>query len=83
MCLVSEAELRWEIRQSLASRATLIEGAAAAPFAGLRRYGGSWDSRCMVLVQTGANISLHELESVLAAEPDDRPLVATADVAGG
>jgi threonine dehydratase len=92
MCLVTEAELRSEIRQSLISRATLIEGAAAAPFAGLRKYGRSWDSRCTVLVQTGANISLQELEAVLAAETDDgpvaaetddRPVVATADVAGG
>jgi len=83
MCLVSEAELRFEIRQSLISRATLIEGAAAAPFAGLRRYGHSWDSRCTVLVQTGANLSLQELESVLAAETGDRPVAATADLAGG
>jgi threonine dehydratase len=70
MCLVSEAELRREIRDSLVSRATLIEGAAAASFAGLRRYGGSWDSGCTVLIQTGANMSLPELEGVLAAEPD-------------
>ena len=62
MCLVSEAELRREIRDSLASRATLIEGAAAASFAALRRYGSSWQSRCTVLIQTGANISLPELE---------------------
>ena len=48
MCLVSEAELRREIRESLDSRATLIEGAAAASFAALRRYGSSWESgaRC-------------------------------------
>lgn len=82
MCLVSEAELRSEIRQSLMSRATLIEGAAAAAFAGLRRYGRGWDSRCTVLVQTGANISLQELESVLAPDTDSHP-VAVADVAGG
>jgi threonine dehydratase len=82
MCLVSEAELRAEIRQSLISRATLIEGAAAAAFAGLRRYGAGWDSRCTVLVQTGANISLQELESVLAGAADTRPVAADA-VAGG
>ena len=66
MCLVSEAELRHEIREALVSRATLIEGAAAASFAALRRYGGRWQSDCTVLVQTGANISLPELESALA-----------------
>jgi threonine dehydratase len=82
MVLVTEAELRREIRQSLASRATLIEGAAAAGFAALRRYGGDWDSPCTVLVQTGANISLQELESVLAAEPDASPLTAAGDRAG-
>jgi len=76
MCLVSEAELRREIRDSLVSRATLIEGAAAASFAALRRYGSSWQSRCTVLIQTGANISLPELESVLAAEREGEPAVA-------
>jgi threonine dehydratase len=70
MCLVSEAELRREIRDSLMNRATLIEGAAAASFAGLRRYGRGWESRCTVLIQTGANMSLPELESVLAADKD-------------
>lgn len=66
MVLVSDAELRKEIREALVNRATLLEGAAAASFAALRRYGGSWDSSCTVLVQTGANISLAELESALA-----------------
>ncbi len=73
MCLVSEAELRQEIREALVSRATLIEGAAAASFAALRRYGGRWESDCTVLVQTGANISLRELESALAEPADDQP----------
>ena len=73
MCLVTEADLRREIRDSLATRATLIEGAAAASFAGLRRYASTWDSRCTVLVQTGANISLAELESALAEQPYDQP----------
>lgn len=69
MCLVSEAELRAEIRESLATRATLIEGAAAAPFAALRRYGTSWPAGPTVLVQTGANLSLRELRAVLADDP--------------
>jgi threonine dehydratase len=67
MVLVSEAELYAEIREALASRATLIEGAAAAAFAGLRRYGSGWDGACTVLVQTGANASMAELESALTA----------------
>lgn len=66
MVLVSEAELRAEIREALVSRATLIEGAAAAAFAALRRYGISWGTR-IVLIQTGANVSLAELESALAS----------------
>jgi threonine dehydratase len=78
MCLVSEADLRWEIRESLVSRATLIEGAAAASFAGLRRYGSTWDSGCTVLVQTGANISLAELESALAGKPANEPALSSA-----
>jgi threonine dehydratase len=77
MCLVSEADLRREIRESLVSRATLIEGAAAASFAGLRRYGSGWQSRCTVLIQTGANMSLPELESVLAADRASVPAQAT------
>jgi threonine dehydratase len=65
MYLVSEAELRAEIRHALATRATLLEGAAAAPFAALRRYGADWPTQT-VLVQSGANLSLDELERVLA-----------------
>ena len=72
--LVSEAELRAEMREALASRATLIEGAAAAASAGLRRYGSSWGGACTVLVQTGANVSLAELQSALAAPaPESGP----------
>jgi threonine dehydratase len=74
MVLVSETELRAEIRDALASRATLIEGAAAAAFAALRRYGSSWGSACPVLVQTGANVSLGELESALAVPPPESGL---------
>jgi len=66
MYLVSEAELRAEIRHALATRATLLEGAAAAPFAALRRYGADWPTRT-VLIQSGANLSLAELEWVLAS----------------
>lgn len=74
MVLVSEAELRAEMREALASRATLIEGAAAAASAGLRRYGSSWGGACTVLVQTGANVSLAELQSALAAPaPESGP----------
>jgi threonine dehydratase len=69
MYLVSEAELRAEIRHALATRATLIEGAAAAPFAALRRYGADWPTRT-VLVQSGANLALAELEWVLSGEAE-------------
>jgi threonine dehydratase len=65
MCLVSEAEIAREIHDALAIRATLVEGAAAAPFAALRRYGDAWPGGCTVLVQSGANISLAELQTVL------------------
>jgi threonine dehydratase len=67
MYLVSEAELRAEIRHALATRATLIEGAAAAPFAALRRFGAAWPTRT-VLIQSGANLSLAELQWVLASD---------------
>lgn len=67
MVLVSEAELYAEIREALASRATLIEGAAAAAFAALRRRSGGWGGACTVLVQTGANASMAELELALTA----------------
>jgi threonine dehydratase len=63
--LVSEDDLRRHIRESLRSRAVLIEGAAAASFAALERYGWRWAGRTVVLVQTGANLSLAELEGVL------------------
>jgi threonine dehydratase len=69
MYLVSEIELRAEIRHALATRATLIEGAAAAPLAALRRFGASWPTRT-VLIQSGANLSLAELEWVLSSEPE-------------
>ena len=70
MYLVSEAELRAEIRHALATRATLIEGAAAAPFAALRRFGAAWPTRT-VLIQSGANLSLTELQWVLASGGDN------------
>jgi threonine dehydratase len=63
--LVSEDDLRTHIRESLRARAVLIEGAAAASFAALERYGSRWAGRTVVLVQTGANLSLAELEAVL------------------
>jgi threonine dehydratase len=72
MCLVSEAELAREVQDALAIRATLIEGAAAAPFAALRRYSDAWASGCTVLVQSGANISLAELQTVLATVTGDK-----------
>lgn len=70
MYLVSDAELRAEIRHALATRATLIEGAAAAPFAALRRFGATWPTRT-VLIQSGANLSLSELKWVLSSEAED------------
>jgi len=69
MYLVSEAELRAEIRHALDTRATLIEGAAAAPFAALRRYGAAWPTRT-VLIQSGGNLALAELEWVLSGEEE-------------
>jgi threonine dehydratase len=63
--LVSEDDLRSHIRESLRARAVLIEGAAAASFAALERYGSRWVGRTVVLVQTGANLSLAELEAVI------------------
>jgi threonine dehydratase len=69
MYLVSEAELRAEIRHALDTRATLIEGAAAAPFAALRRYGAAWPT-CTVLIQSGGNLALAELEWVLSGEEE-------------
>ena len=64
-------DLRAEIRHALATRATLIEGAAAAPFAALRRFGAAWPTRT-VLIQSGANLSLAELQWVLADEDGER-----------
>jgi threonine dehydratase len=63
--LVPEASLGEHIRESLRTRAVLIEAAAAAPFAALERYGRSWAGRTVVLVQTGANLSLDELRSLI------------------
>lgn len=71
MYMVSEAEIGREIRDALAIRATLIEGAAAAPFAALRRYGDSWPRGSTVLVQTGANISIAELQTVVTTVTGD------------
>jgi threonine dehydratase len=65
MVLVSEDELASQIRESLRSRAVLIEAAAAAPFAALERHGASWKGRTVVLVQTGSNLSVEELRAVL------------------
>jgi len=66
--LVSEEDLAAHIRDSLSTRAVLIEAAAAAPFAALERYGSAWAGRTVVLVQTGSNISLDELRAVVGPE---------------
>jgi threonine dehydratase len=66
--LVSEEDLAAHIRDSLSTRAVLIEAAAAAPFAALERYGSAWAGRTVVLVQTGSNISLDELRTVVGPE---------------
>jgi len=79
MCLVSEAEITREIHYALATRATLIEGAAAAPFAALRRYGDGWPKGCTVLVQSGANISLAELQTVLTAGSGDGKMASSTE----
>jgi threonine dehydratase len=70
MILVSEEDLAAHIRESLRTRAVLIEAAAAAPFAALERHGASWRGRTVVLVQTGANLSLDELRAVIGAGDD-------------
>ena len=65
--LVSEEDLAAHIRDSLRSRAVLIEAAAAAPFAALERYGSAWAGKTVVLVQTGAT-RLDELRAVIGTE---------------
>jgi threonine dehydratase len=64
--LVSEEEIRGAIRTLVESHSLLVEGAAALPVAALERAAARFDGRRVVLILTGAKISLETLRSVLA-----------------
>ena len=67
MHLVSESELRQAMVTALDCCGQLVEPAAAAPFAALDRYRDEWPEGDTVLVVSGSNVDLSELEEVLTA----------------
>jgi threonine dehydratase len=61
MLLVSDAELRSSIVTVLQTTGQIAEGAAAAPFAALSRYGASWSQKRVALLLTGGNLPIETL----------------------
>jgi threonine dehydratase len=64
--LVSEEEIRGAIRTLVESHSLLVEGAAALTVAALDRAAQRFDGRRVVLILSGAKISVETLRSVLA-----------------
>ena len=65
MLVVTEGELRDGIVTALEGTGQVAEGAAAAAFAALTRYGASWSRQNVVLLMTGANLPIHVLAALL------------------
>jgi threonine dehydratase len=65
--LVEEDELRRGIARVLATTGQVAEGAGAAAFAALDRYGSEWRGANVVLILTGGNTPVGELRETLAA----------------
>jgi threonine dehydratase len=61
MLVVTEAELRNGIVTALQTTGQIAEGAAAAPFAAVMRYGASWSHQKVVLLLTGGNLPIETL----------------------
>jgi threonine dehydratase len=76
MVLVREDELLEGLVEALAVTGQAAEGAAAAPFAALRRYGERWRGKKVGLIFTGGNLDLACLR--LALERSDRQEAAGA-----
>ena len=66
--LVSEQEMRRAIVTLLDSAHMLAEPAGAAPLAAALKMGARLHGKRVVLVLTGANITLEQLRAVLAEE---------------
>jgi threonine dehydratase len=65
MVIVDEAELRNGILTALEATGQVAEGAAAASFAALTRYGAAWSGQNVVLLLTGGNLPVETLASLL------------------
>jgi threonine dehydratase len=65
MVVVSETELRDAIRTVLERTGQIAEGAGAAAFAALTRYGASWAGQNVVLVLSGGNLPVETLRTLL------------------
>jgi len=65
MLVVTEEELRDGILTALEGTGQVAEGAAAAAFAALTRYGASWSRQNVVLLLTGGNLPTHVLAALL------------------
>ena len=65
MLVVTEGELRDGIVTALEGTGQVAEGAAAAAFAALTRYGASWSRQNVVLLLTGGNLPTHVLAALL------------------
>jgi threonine dehydratase len=65
MVVVTEAEVRNGIRTVLERTGQIAEGAGAAPFAALTRYGASWEGQNVVLLLSGGNLPVETLRAVL------------------
>ena len=70
--LVDEAEIAAAIQGMLARHHLLIEGAAALSIAGFQRLAGAYKGSRVVLIISGARISLETLKSVLDSGDVDR-----------
>jgi threonine dehydratase len=69
ICLVSDEEMLDGVSYMLEHAGQLLEPAAAAPIAALRRYAGDWGRGEGVAVLSGAHISMERLRELLAPTP--------------
>jgi threonine dehydratase len=65
MHTVDDADLCSQVVRMLEETGQLIEPAAAAPFALFETDPDRWRGRCIAVIQTGGNVGLAELRSML------------------
>ena len=68
MRLVSEEELRTSILTVLHTTGQVAEGAGAAPFAALEKFGSEWTGAKVVLILSGGNLPIEVLRTLLLGQ---------------